>query len=1345
MNRVRHSFATVLSTLASLFFISLSAIAADLPALRINEIMANNNGAILDEDGANSDWIEIFNPGIETVNLEGWRLTDDSADPAKWKFPSLYLQGGGYLLVFASGKDRTKLGSPLHANFQLTSDGEYLALIDPNGTIVSEFAPQYPPVRGGCSYGFPSQPSILIGEKVDAKYWVPQDGSLGTQWMNPSFDDSSWPSAKTGIGFTPPPLGFTVLTVFSKTNLTDINKAFTVLNDESQQTKQTINQTGVVNYLHGGDSGHFGGDQPFPGVAAEESINNIIVLAYGTAIIPQTGIWTFGVRSDSQCAVYTEDGGMLGGNARRTMDFLWTVNLEAGNTLVQVVYYKREGTAELELFAAPGVYQKFDPNAFRLIGDVKNGGLSMVSSGVDIQSDIGSEMKGKNASMYLRIPFQIDDPDVERALKLTVAFNDGFVAYLNGNEVARYNAPESVEWNSSAASDMPSTMGNSSVAIPIPKAQRYLVQGTNLLAIQALNGSVEDEDFLIHPVLESAVFQDGTPMYLSEPTPGNANGGGVPGFALEPVCSPMRGFYDEPFSVVLSATGENARIRYTTDGSVPTETNGLDYTAPIDVRTTTTLRAVAFQPDLGPSAPVTHTYIFLKDVIHQTAPAGYPKQWNGQKADYEMDPDVVNDSRYADTILDDLKSIPSISIVTSKEALFDSSTGIYANPENKGDAWERPTSAEWIDPSGKEEFQIDCGIQMQGGYSRMADRLKHSFRLMFKRQYGSSTLKYPLFENSAVDEFDTLNLRGNYNDSWHHYESRNVGERNFIRDEYSRRSQLATGELSSHGRFVHLYLNGLYWGLYNICERPDDAFAASYFGGEKEEYDFITSATLGNYNIQVKGGNKEAWDAMMALANQGGFKDNARYEAIQQYLDIDNLIDYMLLIFYTGNRDAPTMIGGGGTPWNFYSTRKREPGAGFRFFAWDSEWTLEDPKINTTALHDGYDNPAFIFNKLIENPEFSIRLADRAHKHFFNGGAFTPEAATSRFIELADSMQRAVVGESARWGDKLVAKPKTLDDNWLPEKERLLTQFFPGRTETVLDQMRQNKRKLLYPLLDAPEFNQPGGSFPPGFELIVSIPSLNNASAVVYYTTDGSDPRLPGGAVNAGSVQEYAKAIPLTNSVYVKARAYSNGTWSAITEAPFIALDAQNRLALLRQYLTISEIHYNPADDAKLEFVELHNSSADQALDISGLAFTTGIEYTFKEGSVLPADGYLALGRFEDQNDKNAFAAYFKISDNGSLVGPYTGKLDNGGERIAINYPLIAGQTGDRANWELVEEIDYNNNSPWPPEADGTGMSLQRISYAVSGSDPSNWAAASPTPGYTNNGITEVRGWMLFE
>lgn len=132
----------------------LSSMAGSFAAPRITEFVATSVSRLADEDGDFPDWIEVHNPDNVAVSLAGYHLTDNAANLGKWTFPAVTLNPGAYLVVFASGKNRNDPAAPLHTKFQLSADGEYLALAAPDGlTIVSAFAPSYPPQFENESFG----------------------------------------------------------------------------------------------------------------------------------------------------------------------------------------------------------------------------------------------------------------------------------------------------------------------------------------------------------------------------------------------------------------------------------------------------------------------------------------------------------------------------------------------------------------------------------------------------------------------------------------------------------------------------------------------------------------------------------------------------------------------------------------------------------------------------------------------------------------------------------------------------------------------------------------------------------------------------------------------------------------------------------------------------------------------------------------------------------------------------------------------------------------------------------------------------------------------------------------
>ncbi|MDO8969591.1 MAG: lamin tail domain-containing protein, partial [Saprospiraceae bacterium] len=171
---------------AMLWLATLSQLAQAQEIVLITEFMAANRTGLKDQDGQASDWIEIFNGGTNSLNLEGWHLTDDANDLTKWSFPATNLNPNSYLIVFASGSDRRIIGQPLHTSFQLSAGGEYLALVKPDGTnVASAFAPVFPPQFNDISFGMSTvtDPALLITTNAPVRVYVPTNDALVTSWV----------------------------------------------------------------------------------------------------------------------------------------------------------------------------------------------------------------------------------------------------------------------------------------------------------------------------------------------------------------------------------------------------------------------------------------------------------------------------------------------------------------------------------------------------------------------------------------------------------------------------------------------------------------------------------------------------------------------------------------------------------------------------------------------------------------------------------------------------------------------------------------------------------------------------------------------------------------------------------------------------------------------------------------------------------------------------------------------------------------------------------------------------------------------------------------------------------
>jgi len=347
---------------AFLLVLGLSAPLRSQDRFQISEFMAVNENGLDDEDRDEEDWIEIHNVGLSIANLEGWYLTDAADNLTKWKFPAATLGPDAYLIVFASGKDRTSPAGELHTNFKLSGSGEYLALIRPDGaTVASEFSPAFPIQAPDISYGLSgaTSPKDLLAEGASAKALVPLNDSLEAKppvsvlrpWTLEDLDDSAWLAGTTGVGFG----------------------------------------------------------------------------------------------------------------------------------------YPRQ-------------------------------------IGLDV-----SAMRNVNETVYIRVPFIVENLSVIRSLTLRMSFDDGMIAYINGHEVARSNAPavDTETWNSGAPANWPETRFVYPVDFTLRQLD-FLHGGTNLLAVQGLNNGVSNSDLLILPEL-TATVTEATPTlcYFPTPTPGTPNNLGV--------------------------------------------------------------------------------------------------------------------------------------------------------------------------------------------------------------------------------------------------------------------------------------------------------------------------------------------------------------------------------------------------------------------------------------------------------------------------------------------------------------------------------------------------------------------------------------------------------------------------------------------------------------------------------------------------------------------------------------------------------------------------------------------------------------------------------------------------
>jgi hypothetical protein len=503
---------------------------------------------------------------------------------------------------------------------------------------------------------------------------------------------------------------------------------------------------------------------------------------------------------------------------------------------------------------------------------------------------------------------------------------------------------------------------------------------------------------------------------------------------------PERGYHDAPLDVTITTSRQGAAVRYTLDGSDPrTSPAARAYTGPVRVDPASTdgrlingqvgpgvvVRAVAMVGQNPVTPVIASSYLFADAAVHQVDSSG-----GGNWGSTAMDPTVVADPGHGPHLADGLRAIPTLSLVLDPEHIF-GANGAYRDPQV-----EHLVSLELIDPAApSRNLQINGGLSMAGDSTEP----KQSLTIHFRGEYGAKTLDAPLMGDLTVARFDTLRLRASGQDKWLADGNGDIRRSaQLLRDEFGRRSQAAMGWDAPIGGMFHLYINGVYWGVYNVIERPDEHFAELHFGGDSDDYDYLKDRTgLGS-------GTLEAWNQLMALTD---LADAGQYAAVQELLDLEAFADYTLLQMWGGNTDWP------GRNWvALRKSRNRAPGDPlFRFMVWDFDLALRLPTTDLSAT----TSVEGLHGRLLANPDYRARFIARVVHHLVTpGGALTASAAGARYQAMASELEPVIALEAARWGKNVLGfTALQLIDEWHAERARLQGDYFPVRTATVLEQL----------------------------------------------------------------------------------------------------------------------------------------------------------------------------------------------------------------------------------------------------------------------------------------------------
>ena len=634
---------------------------------------------------------------------------------------------------------------------------------------------------------------------------------------------------------------------------------------------------------------------------------------------------------------------------------------------------------------------------------------------------------------------------------------------------------------------------------------------------------------------------DGNIVYFAEPTPGRANVEESYEAPLGPVVMSVgRGVYSEPFDVELSYPGNPAaRIYYTLDHRDPSPETGTLYDGtPIHISGTTILRATVVYDTALPYRNVTsHSYIFLRDVLSQSKPGIAQDVWSdgnaSTPASYSVSSNVVYDSETESQLFESIMACPIVSITMSDDDMFNETDGLYARPVSlKGQ--EKYASVEWV--SGDSVFGLGAGVRIQGNTSPSFQYTpKKSFRLCFRGRYGNGKLKYPVLRDGGCDKasFDSLILRAENGNSWPGSNHPELGTN--MRDQLMRDLQGEISGYQSAGSHVGVFINGLYWGLYNICERVDDSSASDDFGGEKEDYNVIASSGT------VRDGTAAPYKSFIDHVRTTDMSIRENYENAIKELDLKAFIEYMIIKSWSADADWPQN--------NWVVVHSPTNNVPYYFYVWDTEGGLKKNYATQDRLSTQWAqrySPLFIHNAFLTNSEYRCQFGDAVQRLLVNTDAvLSTEGFPERYARKAQQIRPMIFAEAARWGayrhDAGLGNTIYGMAQWDSVCAVITNEFASTRKNYYIPQLRGYG---LYPDVDAAQHVMVDESN--------TVARLEvSAGGVAYYTLDGTDPRQPyaEGVVTQTAIEYVAGTdISCTTGGVVRVRVLSDGKWSALTE-----------------------------------------------------------------------------------------------------------------------------------------------------------------------------------------------------
>lgn len=1326
-----------------------------LDGVIISEFLASNDTGIVDEDGETGDWIELLNSGTTDQNLGGWKLRDSGTT---WTIPNVTLPAGDTLLVWATNKDRTNPDGELHANFRISASGEYLALLRPDDTVASEYdglVPQVPDV----SYGVPTTATTttLIAEGADAKLLVPLNGSLDAPaanetppWTMPAFNDAAWTTAAQGLGYEtdpsdppPQPLIANSVTQFSRNQGTTLGNFWRY----GYWTK-TGDANGVYDYATAdftqfrwsgttvlNENNHWDGTRwslsgqlvpkatelnPTGGIPNGGSVVQAAVRRWDAEV---TG--AIRIRGELSDLDPNGDGVVIRILVNGVDVYSQTLNNQTQN---YTVYTNVNQNDRVDFMIDPGPAGDGVGDATRFTIEIEQ--LTELPPpnlsgdiGEDASSNLESSMLGSASTAYVRIPFDVADASAFEFLRLKLKHDAGFVAYLNGIEVARANAPGEPVYNSEATFERNDADAIVYAEINLSSRLGILADGANVLAIHGINSDPTDSDFLISAVLEgSALTVDtSTPRYFVVPTPDGPNGLGTtdvgplvaavthtPNVPLDNENLVVTAYVAPTFDAVASVE-LRYRVMYAAETTLPMFDDGLHGDGAAGDR----IYGASIPASASSPGQMIRYYVRATDATNDVT--RFPL--------YE----VVNDSeQYRGTVVHDplLNSdLPVFHWFVENASTATSGGTVYGSLFYNGEFYDT--------------VRTDQHGQSTTGFT------KKSFDVDFPRDH-----RFELRPDlPRMKDFNWLS---------------NWADRTKVRNTLSYEAFRDAGSAYHLAFPIRIQQNGQFFSIADFVEDGDDRFlerlGRNPDGALYKIYNtFTTVAGQEKKSRKWEPGTADLQAFLNGIGTSITAPTAAQINFLYDNVNLPSTVTYLAGMAITENtdcchknhylyRDVPVSEGGTGEwevmPWDvdlsFGHTWNRPNGSNYlgQDLVWDDgiytgnnnnliSKLFAIPQVNQMYLR----RIRTLMDELLQPPGTPIGtgyFAERIEE--LKGLLGYDNYSTQQFNPPSGSPPNPALPHDANldrnrwgvWGTDQDPSPTVSTQEWTTQVQRLIDEWLP------------NRRNYLYGLATIPAAQPANANVsivahdarPASGNQDQEYIEIRNNNA---YAVDISDWTVSGDIDHT-----FAKGtvIPANFSLFLtpwspafRARTVSpkgnegrfiqggyeghlsarGGTIEIRDKTGRLAMTAPYTFGSIataeQNYLRITEIMYNPAEGVSgfyvaddYEFIELTNTGPT-TLNLAGVHFSEGVGFDFTGSAVTslaPGASVLVV--------KNLDAFAERYDTTGLLIaGTFTGQLANDGERLRLE---------DSFN-EMILDFDYEDD--WHPVTDGSGFSLNVI------------------------------------